>query len=212
MRKIQIGLLILILGLALVLQGCGGPSGGTNPQPTATPPPSSTPTPTPIPAPSNVVHVSADITAETNWSNDNLYVIDDAVFINAALIIPEGTIIKFDLDGYLWVNGTGSITADGTEIAPIYFTSIRDDHIGGNTDGSATPPAKGDWTNIVVRGANSSFDYCQFYYGGGGSSDEDAEVEVATVGTSFTNCTFAHSLYSGLKLKDAEATCVRRLG
>ncbi|HEX3046910.1 MAG TPA: hypothetical protein VHY08_19300, partial [Bacillota bacterium] len=209
MRKIQIGLLILILGLALVVQGCSisstsdGPGGGTN-----------DPTPTPVPGESGVIHVSTSITAPTTWTNDNLYILDKGIFVKAALNIEPGTIIKFQLNTYISVDSTGLIIANGAandpiNPAPITFTSIRDDSIGGDTngDGTLTSPAKGNWMDIKVAGSGSLFNYCRFSYGGSGGYEYDALVETTlTAAVTYTNCTFSHSQNSGLSLRSGSAT------
>lgn len=61
----------------------------------------------------------------------------------------------------------GSLVADGTAVDPITVTSIRDDSVGGDTngDGSATEPAAGDWYGIVVEG-DALLDNVRAQYGG----------------------------------------------
>ena len=112
----------------------------------------------------------------------------------ATLIIEPGTIIKFHpINGPYLVLGTGGkIIANGTAAEPIIFTSFKDDAHGGDTnkDGSSTTPAVGDWFQINTNGEQDSlFNYCHFYYGGGGSYLNTLELfsSKATV----TNCVFA---------------------
>ena len=49
----------------------------------------------------------------------------------------------------------GKILANGTSGSPIYFTSYRDDSIGGNTNGVSAyeEGLPGDWGNIYLDGS-----------------------------------------------------------
>lgn len=71
------------------------------------------------------------------------------------LTIESGVILKF-ASVSLTVNGTLNAQADNEE--KIYFTSIKDDNIGGDTNGdaSATGPVVNDWYGVIINGANSS--------------------------------------------------------
>ena len=114
------------------------------------------------------VDVTDDINAATTWTANNVYVISAAstIYVNAALTIEPGTVVKFQSDATLYVETTGQLNAIGSAAAHIVFTGIKDDSAGGDTnaDGSATKPAMGDWAAITVLGNSSSFDYADIRY------------------------------------------------
>lgn len=83
----------------------------------------------------------------------------------ATLTIEPGVIVKFGSGKSLLVSGT--LNAVGTETDKIYFTSYRDDALGGDTnnDGPSSGSA-GDWDRISLAGAGSVLNYTVIKYGG----------------------------------------------
>jgi len=115
-----------------------------------------------------VICKSGILAADETWTPDNLYVItggDLTVPAGVTLIIQAGTIVKFDLGRDLIVEGT--FTANGTEENPVYFTSVRDDTLGGDTNHDTTLPSPGDWDRLYYRDNSSgTLTYVEFRYGG----------------------------------------------
>jgi RHS repeat-associated protein len=97
---------------------------------------------------------SSAITTDTVWIPENSpYVIRATVTIygGATLTIRPGVVVKFAPGTDLEVTAGARLIADGTSSNPIYFTSLKDDSVGGDTngDGAATSPAPGDWRLFV---------------------------------------------------------------
>ncbi|HEY6867344.1 MAG TPA: right-handed parallel beta-helix repeat-containing protein, partial [Candidatus Eisenbacteria bacterium] len=95
-----------------------------------------------------------------------------AVNSGVTLTMLPGTIVKFNLYTTLVVNG--GLQANGTLANTITFTSIRDDAIGGDTngDGAGTTPAPSDWGGVTFTSAapdSSRLLYSDLRFAGYGS-------------------------------------------
>ncbi len=138
--------------------------------------------------------VSGVISIDVTWTENKIYIILGDVSIISIITIESGTIIKFDTEASMILDG-GEIIADGTGLKPIIYTSFKDDNFGGDTnnDGSDTTPSPGDWKNIDIISTNNSstFNYCEFYYGG--SDDEETINLDINTQVSITNCIIAHN-------------------
>src|SRR6266511_785948 len=108
--------------------------------------------------------------SNTTWTTaGSPYILDGNVTVasGAALTIDPGVIVKFNGGAReLTVNGT--LTAVGSAGSPIYFTSLQDDSVGGDTgrDGP-TVGAASQWNDILIQnGAQATLTYVDARYGG----------------------------------------------
>lgn len=99
-----------------------------------------------LPVAANTVEVSGDVTANTTWSSDKIYLLKGNVFVtnNATLTIQPGTIIKGDkaTKGALVITRGAKINATGTVDKPIVFTSSV----------AAGARKEGDWGGVILLG------------------------------------------------------------
>ncbi len=119
--------------------------------------------------PGSIIHKSGTLSSSETWLEGNVYWIDDDLTINPGVVltIQPGVIVK--LAGWKRIIVNGSFQAVGTPGHQIYFTSINDDTVGGDTngDGALTTPAKNDWGWLEFGdAATANLDYINIRYSG----------------------------------------------
>jgi hypothetical protein len=97
---------------------------------------------------------------------------------------------------------SGILNVQGTAANPVYFTSSRDDSIGGVFDLTDANPAPGDWENIMFYNGNNVFRHCVVKYGG----DYDASGNAGMVtgwdcSPTIDSNYFAYSSYPAVKVR-----------
>lgn len=115
--------------------------------------------------------LESSVSKDTIWQADSIpYMLSGYIPVSsgAKLTIEPNTVIKFyDTSSYIQVQGT--LEALGTSTAKIYFTSLNDDSISGDTNDNATSttPEAGDWRGIdLASNASTTLSNVIFRYGG----------------------------------------------
>jgi hypothetical protein len=125
--------------------------------------------------------VSGTLDSDTTWTAVNSpYVIFGTLTVSsgATLTIEPGTIVKFSTPDSL-LDVVGTVFAYGTGGSPVYFTSIKDDSVGGDTngDGNTTSPTPADWTFIIINASGAvTLNHTTVRYGGGGTYGVNANL------------------------------------
>ena len=108
----------------------------------------------------SMVVVSSNITTNTTWNNDKVYVLNTRVAVEsgATLTIEAGTIIKGEVGSganatALIIARGGKLMAEGTSTEPIIFTTIADEIQPGQINSpNMDPELDGLWGGLIVLG------------------------------------------------------------
>ena len=153
-------------------------------------------------APDAVITVSGNISSDTTWTNGNVYYVtgDVTVLAGVTLTLEPGVIVKFQNSRRLIIDG--KLVAAGTSGQPIYFTSYRDDSVGGDTNGDGSSSgAEGDWGWIQFKSGSddtSLIEYATIRYGGGW---QYGNVFIQNASPTIRNSTLSHSYGDGIYLE-----------
>ncbi len=116
--------------------------------------------------------ITNNINSDATFYAGEIYKIfgDISIASGHSLTIQPGAIVKFDTAASSSITVNGTLTALATTSdTSIFFTSLKDDIIGGDTngDGTATSFAPGDWGGIVVNsGGRADISRAVIRYGG----------------------------------------------
>lgn len=148
-------------------------------------------------------HLSTQtISTSTTWTvAGSPYVLDGNVTVGSAatLTIQPGVIVKFNGQlRQLVVNGV--LNALGTDANPIYFTSLQDDSVGGDTglDGPTVGAAE-QWYRVQFSGSGSFVQHAIVHYGGYGTGVGDTPLRVSS-STTFDSVEVSQNGHAGVSV------------
>ncbi len=156
------------------------------------------------------VRVSGTLSGDVTWAlNPGLtYLVggDLTVARRGKLVLGPGLVVKLETAASdLFVDGT--LDAQGSEAAPVVFTSFKDDSAGGDTNGdaAATSPAPGDWGQIRFNPGSrvSRLDHCTVAWGASSASAAPGQVRIDSEGVTVTDSRFRSSRQAGLHVTGA---------
>jgi hypothetical protein len=154
-----------------------------------------------------------NVSYDRTWNADNIpYVLRGSVSIDSGkkLTVEPGAIIKTDAGSYHF-SVNGELDMEGNDASPIYFTSYKDDSIGGDTngDGTSTSPSGNDWCDIKINsGASSTISYSVFGYGGSSNCSGASRANIYNNGGILTisNSRIATSSVNGIRIDSGTTT------
>ncbi len=151
--------------------------------------------------------VGGSITGHQTWYADSVYLVtvDITIGTDDTLTIEGEAVVKFyactGCEVRRWLRANGVLNLESTPGNPIYFTSSRDDSLGGdsNNDSTATSPAPGNWHCVVLENDLSEIHDCVFKYGGHSYASYHSSMLDLTIGTPVVwDCEFRYSSSCGL--------------
>ena len=142
------------------------------------------------------------ISSNTTWTTAGIaYVFEktETVATGVTLTVDPGVIVKFNgTFRQLIVNGT--LYAVGTSGSRIYFTSLQDDSVGGDTGGDgATSGSPGQWLDMELSNSTSNdIEYTTIRYGGYGTSISWGALQIFSGSALLSHDEIDHNSKTGL--------------
>ena len=163
-----------------------------------------------------LLNINGDLDIDATWDiTDTSYYLVDTVnlAVGKTLTIDSGVIVKFNTDRNLMVNGT--LLVNGTEANPVYFTSVKDDTIGGDTNGNGVSNgARGDWRRIEFTSYSSPtslVNHAIIRFGGHDDyyhANDRGAITLANASPTIQNTTITENTYAGILAADSTPVLV----
>lgn len=122
------------------------------------------------------------------------------------LTLPAGTVVKVTDQVQLTVYGR--LDCMGSAIAPVRMVSLKDDSVGGDTNGDGpSSGSPGDWVGIQGYGYSSAqgildLEYLELHHGGGAGASQGGLYLIYSDSAVLDNCTIGHCSASGLQVAE----------
>lgn len=144
---------------------------------------------------------------DTIWNAEYPFILEDDFYVDKGitLTIAKGNVVKLPKSFYVY----GTLNCGGTDDAPVYFTSIHDDTVGGdsNLNGALSLPRPGDHGQIEFNGSigECAINHVVVRYGGsdlnqgtikiGGNTGVDSRLKMSniTIENSSTQGLYIHN-------------------
>ena len=149
------------------------------------------------------ISITSNVAVNTTWGPTGTVVgtvfwVKNSIAVNSGvtLNIQPGVVVKFNPYVQFVVNG--NLRCIGTGPGSIVFTSIKDDNVGGDTngDGLATVPNSSDWYGIAWPDASPDFGsrlhYCDVQFAGAGAG---GALTFTSASDTVSNCNIRRSYY-----------------
>jgi hypothetical protein len=157
----------------------------------------------------NAVDIHLDggtISGAVDWGSSSDYSMivtgDVNIAAGASLSVHPGSVIKFRQNSRVIVYG--HLEAMGKDNLPIYFTDLRDDSVGGdsNRDGEETVPASGWWRSVgIMTDGTANLEMCVIRYAGYG--DKAGVLKNSSGHVSMSNTLVEHIAGDGFRVDNA---------
>lgn len=125
----------------------------------------------------NAIYLGGESYVDYTLDNhDGPFVGGFQVNAGTTVTVNPGTVLKFEKTGL--INVFGSLIVKGTSANKVYFTSVRDDSIGGDTnnDGNSSVPTSQDWMKITGINQTSVLDFDNVVMRYGSNPDGASDV------------------------------------